>query len=131
MTVRDKSIKEANAWSSTIQVEAENTYRVRMFVHNNAADNLDLIAENTRVTVGIDTPEAKTENSITVYIDANNASPATVWDDEALRLKNPFISHIYPDPLIILITGQTGSIFRNLNSKDMHLYLTQYSVVSA
>jgi uncharacterized repeat protein (TIGR01451 family) len=50
-----------------------------MFVHNDAAAELDLVAKNTTVKIAI--PQgSKQGQQITGYVSANNAQPTEVWD---------------------------------------------------
>src|SRR5690606_12823421 len=46
---KDASNTSAGGWSDTINVVPGHEYLVRMYVHNNAAENLNLVANNTRV----------------------------------------------------------------------------------
>ena len=77
-----------NKWSDKITVQEGKEYTVRMYVHNNAADNLNLVAEN--VTAKFDLPN-KTAKEIRVTgllsasnIGANNkgdkGSYGQIWD---------------------------------------------------
>ncbi len=75
-------IREAgttNLWTDNMTVENGKTYSVRMYVHNNAASNLNLVAEN--VTAKFNLPTA-TGKSIQVdgFLDSTNASPTEVYD---------------------------------------------------
>ncbi len=76
-----------NYWSDSTEVENGKEYVVRMYVHNNAASNLNLIAENVRAYVILPT---ETSTSITVNgkISSSNANPTTVWDQTTFKSKN-------------------------------------------
>ena len=76
-----------NNWSDTTEVENGKEYVVRMYVHNNAAANLNLVAENVRAYVVLPTT---TGTSITVNgkISSSNANPTTVWDQTTFKSKN-------------------------------------------
>ncbi|MBQ8156907.1 DUF11 domain-containing protein [Candidatus Saccharibacteria bacterium] len=76
-----------NKWTDNTAAEDGKEYVVRMYVHNNAASNLKLTAENTRAYVVLPTNTAK---SITVNgkISASNANPTTVWDQTTFTSKN-------------------------------------------
>lgn len=69
-----------NLWSDETKVEPGKEYVVRMYVHNDAASNLDLQAENVRAIVNLPTT---TGTSVTVQgtIRADNAAPKEVWDE--------------------------------------------------
>ena len=76
-----------NKFSDNTTVEDGKEYVVRMYVHNNAASNLGLIAENVRAYVILPT---NTASSITVSgkIYSSNANPTTVWDETHFNSKN-------------------------------------------
>lgn len=52
---------------------------LRMYVHNNAASNLNLVANNTQVRVALPTGSNQSP-TVTGYISADNANPGTVYD---------------------------------------------------
>lgn len=76
-----------NHWTDSTEVENGKEYVVRMYVHNNAASNLNLVAENVRAYVVLPTD---TSTSITVNgkISSSNANPTTVWDQTTFKSKN-------------------------------------------
>ena len=76
--IREKGTQ--NAWSNNVKIQSGKEYYVRMYVHNNAAANLNLVAEN--VTAKMNVPN-NTAKSITVdgLISSSNAKPNQVWDN--------------------------------------------------
>jgi uncharacterized repeat protein (TIGR01451 family) len=80
----------SNTWRDSIDVQPDQTYTVRMLVHNNAAANLGLKAENTTVRVSV--PNKATNNSIRVdgFVSASNSNPATVWDQVTFNSDRDF-----------------------------------------
>jgi uncharacterized repeat protein (TIGR01451 family)/LPXTG-motif cell wall-anchored protein len=68
-----------NQWSDSMNVEKGKAYNVRMYVHNNAASSLNLVAEN--VTAKFNLP-VTTGKSIQVngFLDSTNATPTEVYD---------------------------------------------------
>lgn len=52
---------------------------LQMYVHNNAASNLNLVATGTNVRVALPTGSNQSP-TVTGYINANNATPTTVFD---------------------------------------------------
>ena len=76
-----------NYFSDNTVVEEGKEYVVRMFVHNNAGSNLNLVAENVRAYVIL--PNS-TDNSITVSgkIYSSNATPTKVWDETTFTSKD-------------------------------------------
>ncbi len=78
-TVKDAG--DANmAWQDEVVAEPGKEYVVRMYVHNNAAEHLNLVAHNVRASAAI-SPNTGKENFISTFISADNANPAQVWDD--------------------------------------------------
>ncbi len=85
-------IKEAGTsqWQdSEMNVQPGKTYTVRMYVHNNAAANLNLVAQNTRLSANVPTTTG-TQAQIDGFITADNASPQKVWDDVVLKSDQRF-----------------------------------------
>lgn len=89
MLIKDAANTSAGGWSDTVDVQDGKEYIVRLYVHNNAADNLNKVAENTRLSVNFPT---NTANSIKIdgFVSASNANPAKVWDDVVMRSDKKF-----------------------------------------
>ncbi|MBQ1625555.1 MAG: hypothetical protein II096_05965, partial [Erysipelotrichaceae bacterium] len=77
----------SNYWSDKTQVENGKEYVVRMYVHNDAAANLNLTAENVRAYVVLPTDTA-TSITVSGKIYSSNANPTTVWDETTFTSKN-------------------------------------------
>ena len=76
----DASNVTSAGFKDDITVTEGKEYLVRMVVHNNAADNLNLKALNTRVKTAIPAT-AGTTVQISGFVSADNAKPTEVWDD--------------------------------------------------
>lgn len=76
-----------NYWSDKTQVENGKEYVVRMYVHNNAASNLNLTAKDVRAYVVLPTDTA-TSITVSGKISSSNANPTTVWDETTFTSKN-------------------------------------------
>lgn len=77
-------------WSfNELNIDKSGEYLVRMYVHNNAHQDLKLIADNTRVFTSIPTKNA-TEINIGGAIEASNADPARIWDSVVLKSSKMF-----------------------------------------
>ena len=76
-------------WTNNMKVQNGKEYYVRMYVHNNAASNLNLVAENVVAKLNVPTTTAK---NVTVQgqISALNAKPNTVWDEATFSSDNDF-----------------------------------------
>ena len=77
----------SNYWSDATQVENGKEYVVRMYVHNNAASNLNLVAKDVKAFVVLPTTTAK-EITVSGKISSSNANPTTVWDETKFVSKN-------------------------------------------
>ena len=76
-------------WTNNMKVQNGKEYYVRLYVHNNAASNLNLVAENVVAKLNVPTTTAK---NVTVQgqISASNAKPNTVWDEATFSSDNDF-----------------------------------------
>ncbi len=84
-----RAVETADPVGDVSNVEAGKTYTIRMVVHNNAADNLNLKAINTRAMVGMPS-NSGTTLSITNYVSADNADPVKVWDEVVFKGSKEF-----------------------------------------
>lgn len=75
-------IREAGTnttWNDTMPVQPGKEYVVRMYVHNNAASSLNLVAQNVTAKFNLPTNTAKSLQ-VNGFIDSSNASPSEVYD---------------------------------------------------
>lgn len=74
----------SDQWRDVVEVKGDAEYIVRMYVHNNAAANLNLVAENTRAKASIPNVLA---NQVTIQgqISADNATPKEIWDQVVFK----------------------------------------------
>ncbi len=103
--IRDASVPGTTGWKDSITAENGKEYTVRVYVHNNAASNLNLVARNTRVMVNVPNTTA---NSIQLdgFITADNASPKQIWDSAVMTSDKKFnVSYVQG----------SASYFNNLN----------------
>lgn len=77
-------------WKDELAVEVGKEYWVRVYVHNNAAANLNLVATNSRMTIAIPN-EASTSATVIGQVSADNANPKSVWDETVLKSDSPFL----------------------------------------
>lgn len=68
-----------NLWSDEITAEKGKTYTVRMYVHNNAAENLNLVAENVTAKFNLPTTTGKSLQ-VNGFLSSTNATPTEVYD---------------------------------------------------
>lgn len=76
-------------WTDNMTVQAGKNYTVRMYVHNNAADNLNLVAQNVTAKFNLPTTTGK---SIRVdgFLNSSNATPTEVYDDATFSSSSDF-----------------------------------------
>lgn len=77
--IKDASDTRPGNWKDELNVENGKEYLVQMYVHNNAASSLNLVAENTRVMANVPNTTGK-KIQIDGFITADNATPNRVWD---------------------------------------------------
>lgn len=85
-------IREAgtnNLWSDNMTVQNGKEYTVRMYVHNNAAENLNLVAENVTAKFNLPTNTAKSIQ-VNGFLSASNASPREVYDHATFNSTQDF-----------------------------------------
>lgn len=80
VVVKDAANTNDGGWQDNITVQPGKEYLVRVYVHNNAADNLNLTALNTRVMASVPNTTGKNV-SISGFVTADNATPNKIWDD--------------------------------------------------
>ena len=76
-------------WTNNMKVQNGKEYYVRIYVHNNAASNLNLVAENVVAKLNVPTTTAKTV-TVQGQVSASNAKPNTVWDEATFSSDNDF-----------------------------------------
>ncbi len=89
-SVKDTAnLSTAGGWTDNQTVEPGKEYLVRIYVHNNAASNLNLVAKNVRASVSMPTTTGKTM-AISNFITADNATPNKIWDDVNFKSEKDF-----------------------------------------
>lgn len=76
-------------YTHSLPVQDGQDIKLRVYFHNNAAANLNLVAQNTRVKMTLPASEAKDQASV-AYISADNANPTQVWDTVHLTSDKAF-----------------------------------------
>lgn len=88
LTVRDATAA-TNTYADTIAVSDNQELVLRVYFHNNAGSNLNLVAHNTRVKLALP-PAAGTSQESIAYISADNANPTVVTDTANFTGTQPF-----------------------------------------
>ena len=87
--VKDDNNTQAGGFTDVVTVQDNHTYLVRVFVHNNAAANLNLVAENVRLSMGMTSGLTK-NGEIEVHLNSSNANPSEIWDEVNLKSDTEF-----------------------------------------
>jgi uncharacterized repeat protein (TIGR01451 family) len=88
-TIKDAADTSNGNWQDTVTAQPGKEYVVRMYVHNNAAANLNQVAHNVRVSAAVPTTTGKSV-PISSFVSADNANPAKIWDDVQLTSSQDF-----------------------------------------
>lgn len=85
-------IREAGTnglWQDSVAAQPGKEYTVRMYVHNNAASNLNLVAQNVTAKFNLPTTTGKSID-VTGFINSTNASPQEVYDNATFTSSQDF-----------------------------------------
>ncbi|NTW62249.1 DUF11 domain-containing protein [Candidatus Saccharibacteria bacterium] len=89
VTIKDTANSNAGGWVDEITPQNGKEYYVRMYVHNNAAENLNLVAKNVTAKFNLPTYTAK-RIQIDGYLSSDNATPGTIWDQAVFTGNSDF-----------------------------------------
>jgi uncharacterized repeat protein (TIGR01451 family)/LPXTG-motif cell wall-anchored protein len=89
VTIKDAANTNAGGWTDDISVQNGKEYYVRMYVHNNAASNLNLVAQNVTAKFNVPTQTA-TRIQVDGYLSSTNASPTEIWDQAVFSSASNF-----------------------------------------
>jgi len=78
VSARDAASSDMLTYSKNLTVHDNEEVIVRVFYHNDAASNLNLVANNTKVRVAVPSGSS-TAPQTAAYITADNATPSLVW----------------------------------------------------
>lgn len=118
MVARDATVTGNGSWQDNVNVEAGKEYLVRMYVHNNAASNLNLIATNTRATVALQ-GSTGTKVGMTGYVSADNATPKQVYDNVYFESAKNF-NMVYVAGSAKIYNNATGDAGRTVSDAIMN-----------
>lgn len=87
--IKEASNTSSGGWKDTVTAQDGKEYLVRVLVHNNAAENLNLVATGTKIMVSV--PNT-TGNSVQLdgFVTANNSNPKQVYDSAVLTSDKKF-----------------------------------------
>ena len=80
-------------WQSIIEASPGNEYQIRLFIHNNAAEHLNLIAKNVRAAISLPATAGKYID-VFGFVGSDNANPSSIWSGVRLHC-NSHISIAY------------------------------------
>ena len=82
--IKDASDMSAGNWKDEITVDSNKEYLVQMYVHNNAADNLNKVAQNVKVMANVPNTTGK-QIQIDGFVTSSNATPNKIWDQAIFK----------------------------------------------
>lgn len=115
----------ASAWNSnTINVVDGETYKIRMYVHNNNRNGQDAnaIAEGVKATFSLPTTVGKSLD-VTGYIDSTNATPDRYWDEVTFKSDEDFYLEYVDGSAIYKNHIKTFNLPDNIISNESTAYL--------
>ncbi|MDN5275565.1 MAG: hypothetical protein JWN33_214 [Candidatus Saccharibacteria bacterium] len=89
VTIKDAANTNAGGWTDDITVQNGKEYYVRMYVHNNASANLNLVAEDVTAKFNVPSQSAK-RIQVDGYLASSNADPKQVWDQAVFNSTSNF-----------------------------------------
>lgn len=84
-----REVGSSNVWYDDMNVQDGKEYLVRMYVHNNANQNLNLVAENVTAKFNLPTTTGKSIQ-VNGFITASNATPNEVYDQATFKSDKDF-----------------------------------------
>ena len=81
-----------NGWRDIIILKEGEDYEAKIYVENSASDNLNLIAENTRVMMNLPIGQYTygRQFQVNAFISSSNSSPEEIWDNIVLKADEEF-----------------------------------------
>lgn len=81
-----------NGWRDVVSLKEGEVYEARVYVENSASDNLNLVAENSRVMMNMPIGEYTygRQFQVNAFISSSNSSPNEIWDNIVLKADEEF-----------------------------------------
>jgi uncharacterized repeat protein (TIGR01451 family) len=108
LVMKDASNTSAGGWQDNVTAQAGHEYLVRVYVHNDAAANLNLKATNVRTKVNVPTTTGKSVQ-LGGFITADNAQPGEIWDSATFNSSSDFN--------VAYVAG-SARLYNNVYTKD-------------
>ena len=108
--IKDASDTGPGNWSDKLTVDSDKEYLVQMYVHNNARDDLNKVAENVKVMANVPNTTGK-QVQIDGFITSSNATPNKVWDQAIFTSSKDFNLTYVPGSAVLYnnVFGKTGA----------------------
>lgn len=108
--IKDAADTAPGNWKDEIDVTSDKEYLVQMYVHNNAADNLNKVAENVKVMANVPNNTAK-QIQIDGFVTSSNAEPTKIWDQAIFKSSQDFNLTYVPGSAVLYnnVFGKTGA----------------------
>lgn len=110
-----------NHWNDRTVVQADEEYVVRIYVDNNAADNLELLATDIRAYV-IMQEEANYSFTIASKLYCSNAVPDTIWDTTSFYSDRKFRMAYVPGTLRYYNNAVIDGFILDEDGSNLHLF---------
>ncbi len=98
----------SSVWGDKVTVQEGKEYTIRMYVHNNAASNLNLVATNVRASLNLPLNNYTTNFTANGFISADNAKPNKVWDQVIVNSDKEFRLQVVSAKYFNNVTGNTN-----------------------
>lgn len=110
-----------NYWSDRTVVQEDEEYVIRIYVNNNAADNLELLAKDVRAYV-IMQDNAGYSFTIAAKLYSSNAVPDTVWDSTTFYSDWKFRMAYVPGTLRYHNNASSDSFVLDEDGSSLHVF---------
>lgn len=93
-----------NVWKDSIKVEDGKTYLVRMYIHNNSPLGDKAMATGVKASFNVPNKSGKSVE-VNGFIDTDNASPSTYWDNTTFTSDQNFFLTYVPGSALLENNG--------------------------
>lgn len=87
--IKDASNTSLGGWTDNLNVQPGKEYLVQLYVHNNAASNLNMVAENVNVMATVPNTTGK-QITVEGFVNSSNAAPKQIWDQAIFSSNTDF-----------------------------------------
>jgi len=92
-------------WLDSVEILPGREYEIRLVIHNNAADNLGLVAHEVRLSLNLPRNTSITQFCAWAFVSSPDASPQTIWNGIRLYSDIPFYVDVVSARYFNNVTG--------------------------